>query len=53
MRLFPFREMVESSNLKISQVIPDAVMPEALASGIAAFGEQTNISIGEFDPGSG
>ena len=38
---------------EISQVIPDAVMPGALASGIAAFGEQSNTSIGEFDPGSG
>ena len=27
---------------EISQVIPDAVMPEALASGKAAFGEQSN-----------
>ena len=38
---------------EISQVIPDAVMPEAFASGKAAFGEQSNTSIGEFDPGSG
>ena len=38
---------------EISQVIPDAVMPGALASGKAAFGEQSNTSIGEFDPGSG
>ena len=43
----------ETLNLKTLQVIPDAVMPEALASGIAAFGEQSNTSIGEFDPGSG
>ena len=39
---------------EISQVIPDAVMPGALCvSGKAAFGEQSNTSIGEFDPGSG
>ena len=30
-------------NLKTLQVIPDAVMPEAYASGKAAFGEQTNL----------
>ena len=39
---------------EISQVIPDAVMPGALASGKAAFGEQSkSLTIGEFDPGSG
>ena len=42
-------------NLKTLQVIPDAVMPEALCvSGKAAFGEQSkSLTIGEFDPGSG
>ncbi len=32
----------ETLNLKTLQVIPDAVMPGALASGKAAFGEQSN-----------
>ena len=42
-------------NLKTLQVIPDAVNARRhQASGIAAFGEQSNLlTIGEFDPGSG
>jgi|RhiMetdeSRZDD1v2_1073273.scaffolds.fasta_scaffold2101934_1 hypothetical protein len=38
---------------EISQVIPDAVMPEALASGKPRSESNQITSIGEFDPGSG
>jgi hypothetical protein len=38
---------------EISQVIPDVDARRHDASGKAAFGEQSNTSIGEFDPGSG